>query len=240
MHVPSSVLLTLLAFLPNSAIAQHQDARPQLDERLWLTVEGSEPWPDELFEVEKLPTPDEATSQVIESGKVEFKFYDDTLIQRKFTGETRMAIKYQLDVKFRWRVTRNDGKRQLLVTVDHRPTKFDLFHQILLPRDHAREDMFSIPLVLHELDHVKITLDPRYVSLFEEWYQNETKSLTLALEAGTKESEFNALINNEIQAKAQQCFARMLQLIHVRNRELDRLTKHGRLKLDDGFFDQDD
>lgn len=234
------LLFVLFAAWSGTAVAQPNDAPPPIDDLVWLTLEGSEPWPDKLFEVEKLPEPDESAAPIIESGKVEFRFYDDTTIRRTFTGETRMAMKYQLETKFRWRLTRSGGERQLKVTVEHHPTKFDVFHQILLPRDHAREDMFSIPLVLHELDHVKISLDPRYVALFEEWYHDETKSLILELEDGTKESEFNALIEAEIQTKAQQCFDRMLQLIHVRNRELDRVTQHGRLKLDEGFFTKEE
>lgn len=234
-QVKLPLFFVLFAASSCTAIAQVNNA-PPIDGLTWLTVEGSEGWPDEVFEVEKLPDPDDSTAQLIESGKVEFKFYDAAKIPRKFTGETRMAMKYQLEMKFRWRLTRSSGKRQLTVTVDHQPTKFDVFHQVLLPRDHAREDMFTIPLVLHELDHVKISMDPRYVALFEEWYHEDTRSMTLDVEDGAKESEFNAFIHAEIQNRAKQSFDRMLQLIHVRNRELDRLTKHGRLKLDESFF----
>jgi hypothetical protein len=217
--------------------AQSPTAEPAtIKESMWNTLEGSEPWPTELIEVSELPEPDEMISQLVIGGNVAFKFYEADKIRRRFTGETRMAMRYHTDVKYRWRVVRFRNKRQLAVTVDHRPTRFEFFHEILLPREHAHAQIFGVPLVLHELDHVRISLDPRYQAQFEEWFQEATKSLTIDVAAGTTEDEFDALIQGEVQAKSVQCFEKVLQLIHVRNRELDRQTQHGRLKLDDDFF----
>lgn len=223
------------------AIAQSTDEKPPtIDESLWNTLEGSEPWPTELIEVDELPNPEEAMAALIKAGNVEFKFYDADKIRRRFTGETRMAMKYYTDVRYRWQVLRAAGKRQLAVTVEHRPTRFETYHQILLPREHAHAQMYAVPLVLHELDHVRIVIDPRYQAQFEEWFQEATKSLTIELDSRTKESEFAALIQAEIQAKSLPCFEKMLQLIQIRNRELDRRTQHGRMPLDEEFFDIDE
>lgn len=209
---------------------------PAIDDSRWSKLDGSEPWPTDLIEVTELPAPDETIAKVVKNGNVEFKFYDANKIRRRFTGETRMVMNYYTNVKFRWRVVRNQGKRQLAVTVDHRPTRFEFFHQILLPRAHANEQMFAVPLVLHELDHVRVSLDPRYQAQFEEWFQEATKSLTIEIDSRTKEDDFESLIHAEVQAQSAQCFEKVLQLIHIRNRELDRQTQHGELKLADDFF----
>ena len=235
-------LLLILVWLsqPTPAFGQSANKQsPAIDDARWSKLEGSEPWPTDLIEVTELPAPDETLAKVVKNGNVEFKFYDANKIRRQFTGETRMVMNYYTNVKFRWRVVRDQGKRQLAVTVDHRPTRFEFFHQILLPRAHANEQMFAVPLVLHELDHVRVSLDPRYQAQFEEWFQEATKSLTIEIDSRTKEDDFESLIHAEVQAQSAQCFEKVLQLIHIRNRELDRSTKHGQLMLDDGFFEQD-
>ncbi|MDP1563272.1 MAG: hypothetical protein Q8M16_17970 [Pirellulaceae bacterium] len=235
------ILAVILFGHSTRTIAQSTDEKPPtIDEALWNTLEGSEPWPTELIEVGELPDPDDSIAPLIKTGNIEFKFYDANKIRRRFTGETRMAMKYYTDVKFRWRLVRAAGKRQLTVTVEHRPTRFETYHQILLPREHAHAQMYSVPLVLHELDHVRIVIDPRYQAQFEEWFQEDTKSLTIELDSRTKESEFNALIQAEIQAKSVPCFEKVLQLIQIRNRELDRRTQHGRVPLDEKFFGSDE
>ncbi len=234
-------LFVMLFGLSTGTIAQSTDEKPPtIDESLWNTLEGSEPWPTELIEVGEPPDPNETLASLIKTGNVEFKFYDANKIRRRFTGETRMAMKYYTDVRYRWQVLRGAGKRQLAVTVEHRPTRFETYHQILLPREHAHAQMYSVPLVLHELDHVRIVIDPRYQAQFEEWFQEATKSLTIELDSRTKESEFEALIQAEIQAKSVPCFEKMLQLIQIRNRELDRRTQHGRVPLDEEFFGSDE
>lgn len=221
--------------------AQSTDEKPPtIDESLWNALEDSEPWPTELIEVGELPNPDETLAPLIKTGNVAFKFYDASKIHRRFTGETRMAMKYYTDVEFHWRLVRAGGKRHLAVTVEHRPTRFETFHQVLLPREHANAQMYSVPLVLHELDHVKIVIDPRYQAQFEEWFQEDTKSLTIEIDSDAKERDFNTLVHAEIHARSQQCFEKMLQLIQIRNRELDRQTEHGRVPLDEEFFSNDE
>ena len=239
----NAVLLILCCFLlvPFRVSAQDSASTPVVsDDFNWTALEGSEPWPSELTEVNNLPEAPTELARLLRAGQVAFKFYDAQNLRRTFTGETRMAMKYTIDVRFRWRLVRAAGKRKLAVTVQHQPTRFEMFHQILLPLDHANAQMYAAPLVLHELDHVRIAVDPRYPAQFEEWFQAATKSLTIELDSRTKESEFAALIQAEIQAKSVPCFEKMLQLIQIRNRELDRQTQHGRVPLAEDFFGRDE
>ncbi len=238
-------LLVVTAFFVAGAgsrcFAQDEQDKPTIiGDSMWSTMEGSEPWPEELFVVDDLPEPTEEIAKLWKAVHVEFKFYDAEQIQRRFSAETRMAMKYRLDFEFRWQMAREGGKRHLLVTIDHRPTKFELFHQILLPKEHATSTMYSVPLVLHELDHVRITADPRYPALFDQWFQEKTTTLKIELKRQARERDFEALIQEEMQTNAEGCFERMLQMIEIRNRELDRLSRHGRVPLPVDFFGNED
>ena len=202
----------------------------------WLTVEGSEPWPESTLVGENLPHPPEALEALIDTGQVGFRFYDPEKLSRRFAGETRMAMVYRLEYTFRSRLIRAGGKRRLQVKVEHRPTEFTRVHQILLPIAHANQGMYEVPLVLHELDHVRIGVDPRYPALFDEWLQETTKTLTFDWNAEARESDIEGWVQREMDQQAKASFARLMQLMEVRQRELDRVTRHGLLPLPSDFF----
>jgi len=207
------------------------------DERIvWRTIDGSEPWPESVVVIENLPNPPEALQSVIETGRVEFRFYEADKMPRRFAGETRMAMVYRLEYTYRARLIRVGGKRRLQVKLQYRPTQFTRLHQILLPIAHAHVGMFEVPLVLHELDHVRIGIDPRYPALFDQWLQETTENLTFDGNAEVGEAELEAWVQREVDDQATACFARLMQLMEVRQRELDRVTEHGLQPLPVDFF----
>jgi hypothetical protein len=157
-------------------------------------------------------------------------------LTRRFTGETRMAVQYQLDFTYRWKIEGTGRRRILVVDLTHRPTQFTFYHQVLLPIDMATESLYQRPLVQHELDHVRIATDPRYRNLFDQWLQADTATLKLELDRRATERDFPQLIQEAVQEQARERFQRMLQLLQVRNRELDRLTQHGQQPLPADFF----
>ncbi len=202
----------------------------------WRTVEGSEPWPESLLVVESLPDAPTALQALIDTGRVEFRFYDPEKLSRRFAGETRMAMAYRLEYAFRSRLIRAGGKRRLQVKIEHRPTEFTRLHQILLPIAHANQGMYEVPLVLHELDHVRIGVDPRYPALFDEWLKESTKTLTFDWNAEARESDIAGWVQREMDEQAKASFSRLMQLMEVRQRELDRVTRHGLQPLPTDFF----
>lgn len=206
----------------------------------WRTVEGSEPWPESTLAVENLPDPPTALQALIDTGRVEFRFYEPEKLSRRFTGETRMAMVYRLEYTYRSRLIRVGGKRRLQVKIEHRPTEFTRLHQILLPIAHANQGMYKLPLVLHELDHVRIGVDPRYPALFDEWLQETTKTLTFDWNVEARESDIEGWVQREMDDQATASFARLMQLMEVRQRELDRVTRHGLQPLPVDFFGSPD
>lgn len=202
----------------------------------WRTVEGSEPWPESTLAVENLPSPPDALQALIDTGRVEFRFYDPQKQSRRFAGETRMAMVYRLEYTYRSRLIRVGGKRRLQVKIEHRPTEFTRLHQILLPIAHANQGMYEVPLVLHELDHVRIGVDPRYPALFDEWLKETSTTLSFDWNAEARESDIAGWVQREMDEQAQASFARLTQLMEVRQRELDRVTRHGLQPLPTDFF----
>lgn len=216
--------------------AERMEPIPADDRIPWITLEGSEPWPETLVTVEALPNPPSGLQPLITAGRVAFRFYEADKMPRRFAGETRMAMFYRLEYSYRVRMIRVGGKRRLQVKLQHRPTEFTVLHQILLPIEHATGRLFEVPLVLHELDHVRIGIDPRYPALFDQWLREATETLTFDWDETASEADTEARVQREVDAQAAASFARLMQLMEVRQRELDRVTKHGLHPLPEAFF----
>lgn len=220
--------------------SQQTPARPPTpgndDPVPWAVWEGAEPWPDPLVVLEDLPQPPAELVELVELGQVEFRFYDAEKQSRRFTGETRLALRYNLKYSYQARVTGSGRRRRLVVKLEHQPTKFSYQHQILLPLSHGVDSLYSLPLVLHELDHVKIGIDPRYPALFDQWLVEQTKVLTLTWGVDSRTEDVKSLVQEAMQTEAEKCFDKLLQLMQVRQRDLDRITRHGLDPLPVDFF----
>lgn len=220
----------------NGATPLQQASANDTDPVRWEVWEGEEPWPEELVEVEGLPQPPAELAQLVELGQVEFRFYDAEKWPRRFTGETRLALRYHLSYSYQARVTGSGRRRRLIVKLEHQPTKFVYRHQVLLPLRLVGDSLYTAPLVLHELDHVKIGIDPRYPALFDQWFVEKTETLNLAWRADSRQEDVEKLVQEAVQTEAAKCFDKLLQLIKVRQRDLDRVTRHGLEPLPIDFF----
>jgi hypothetical protein len=97
-------------------------------------------------------------------------------------------------------------------------------HEVWFRRPPRRSDFWQQKLVLHELDHVKISSDARLARRFEQLLQDQNVIET-AMAAGTRAD--SRLVNRLIDQHVKRVFDEVLALVAIRYRELDRVTDHG-------------
>ncbi|MEL7267455.1 MAG: hypothetical protein AAFP69_21965, partial [Planctomycetota bacterium] len=54
----------------------------------------------------ELPAPPARIAQLIEKGRVTFRFYNPSVVRRRFAGETRFTLSYTYDARNQWRLIR--------------------------------------------------------------------------------------------------------------------------------------
>ena len=172
------------------------------------------------------PRPDAAR---IERGDVTF-VTGDLGAEDRFDGKTWVSAEYQYEATHRWQVR---GGRVVLSTHWHR-IGWTATHRIWLRRPPGAEAFWTDRLVRHELDHVDLSSDRRWVERFG----REVRSLgsaTLTLgELGLVRGDLrqpgrvDAAVEGWIQAAVQTVFDETMALIQIRYAELDRRTDHGR------------
>jgi len=171
--------------------------------------------------------------------------------ERRFDGETQFRLSYTFNSRCRWNLIREPNKpdtvRRLAIRVRFQRIELRVAHQIWLRELPDLEKFWNHPLVRHELDHVRISGDPRIKKMFEAAVRRHER-----IELSQVESEpfiaigyrkFNAssrrgtLLNYLssddakpfVKQAVQSEFERIVQLLEIRYAELDRITEHGQL-----------
>lgn len=167
---------------------------------------------------------------------------------RVFQAETQFRLSYTFRSQTRWQWQGRD----LVVTIDYDDLQVHSEHEIWL-RAMPDGDFWASPLVRHELDHVRISSDPRVAAHFRKRVQ-ATVELRLTpdllanlIDVGViqpsladrfarqavrpiarrrvpLDQDAMAAIVEHIVARQ---FRKTVQLVQVRYRELDRVTDHG-------------
>lgn len=181
-----------------------------------------------------LPPAPQRFAKLIESGNVSLSFYDPAEVKRQYAGETKLDLRYDYRSSSRWDAQREGDGHVVTVRSQFRQFKFTRRHTIVLPIRMAGENFYSRPLVEHEFDHVRISTNPAFEKQFQRWIEAELRVLKLTLPAG--QTLDNQWVQAQIKAAMKQRFDRLLDLIQIRYRELDRVTDHGMTPLPMDFF----
>lgn len=233
------IALTISMALSAPHSARGQETAPESDPTTqnptFSSTPPSEPWPDELIRDAQLPPIPDDLQELLTNGNVVFVFYDESLFRRRFQGETRFEMNYDSKSEFRWREIRTrNGSRELVVRPQFRAVEVTSTHTVLLPKRLITDNFFDHPLVRHELDHIRISTDPRFAKTFTTWVRAEVRELRIPL--GADATSFNSLAEKEIRLKLSAHFRELVDLVRVRYAELDQQTKHGALPVPQDFF----
>lgn len=192
-----------------------------------------------------LPKPSEDVARLLERGQVKFKsggprpsqangYRSTGVIDRQFDAETQFRLNYDFVSRCRWWWSGD----VLWVRVRYPKLGLTVTHDVWL-RTFPTEisEFWNSDLIKHELDHIRLSTDPRVLGRFRAAVEAEDRLqfaraeveelLELKLDNPSRrhltDDQVRQLINSRVKAHFQQTF----DLIVIRYRELDRQTAHG-------------
>ncbi len=166
--------------------------------------------------------------RLINSGTVAIKFYDPDKQPKNRLGKTEYDVTFRQKHKYKFEWTEDGDSRDVTVTIDVQEFDVNLRHVLKLPRRLDRPGRWRNSLMQHEFDHVAISTDPRARLLLDRLCR-QVGPLKLKVPATQTldDAFFNPLINKEV-AKRRDAVTDLIQFNYD---ELDRLSKHGSLRL---------
>tara|TARA_R110002073_G_scaffold61637_3_gene154996 strand:+ start:9436 stop:10224 length:789 start_codon:yes stop_codon:yes gene_type:complete len=197
----------------------------------------------QTIELADLPPPPAEIVALIQLGKVQFVYgprpesmqsglrpSDSSAAPRKgrrlaATTEYRMGYHYRS--RNRWKFVgqdRNAESREVRITMRFSDVRLETEHTVWFRKRPAAETFWTDRLVLHELDHVQISIDPLLEKRFQE-YLRANASITRSFKRGETVDE--STIHPLVDANVADLFSRISDLVDIRYQELDRLTDHG-------------
>jgi hypothetical protein len=166
---------------------------------------------------------------------------------RDFDAETQFRLSYSFKSRCRWGWAENEAARRLAVDVRFDRLQLAVEHRVWLREMPDIESFWDSPLVRHELDHVRLSSDPRLKTLFVNAVDKRDRiELTIdqsspLISRATRRLPNSSLGNRSLlnylsgadaqpwmDAVVQEEFDKIVQLVEIRYQELDRQTEHGR------------
>ncbi len=179
------------------------------------------------IELGDLPQPPDEILALIRAGRVSFEAGPrDPLAEPRngprTTAETRYRIVYNYRSRSTWKVDRANAR--LVIHVRYLQIEWKPTHTVWFLRSPPTSDFWSNRLVLHEFDHVRISTDPRLAARFEQLLRDQrVLHRTIDDEAVVNREYVDRLVGQHVD----EVFSEISDLISIRYRELDRLTRHG-------------
>ena len=143
-------------------------------------------------------------------------------------AETTYRMVHRYRSKPRWTIRKNGSTRTCQIRLRFRSVQLQTSHEIWFLEKPDLASFWTNPLVLHELDHLRLSADPRLANRFEKLVHEET-SIERNIEIG--ESVNGRWIQKQVDQYVQDQFTKVADLAAIRYKELDRLTAHGRRKI---------
>lgn len=191
---------------------------------------------------EPATSPPPGIAELLDAADVTFQIGPDD-DPRAIDSTTPMAAEtfYKINVGYRWRSNwRVRGSRIRItvqdVKVDWRPEHVVWFRD--LPNEFPTDggSVWENRLLLHELDHVKISNHDSLQKLFQQKVQSLTR-ISGDRELGESDS---SAANRLVQSELSRLFGEVTDLIRIRYVELDRVTEHGLRALPSGWTADND
>jgi hypothetical protein len=174
--------------------------------------------------------------RLIETGNVEFEFYDPAKNPHKHLGHTefRLQVSHRSSFQFGW--TPGRGVRYLTIRATIRDVSPRLTHTITVPDWLDSDQRWNDRLMKHEFDHVAISCDPRVIMLVEHLYDGVDK-IDQTVKFGTQiDKQFVETLVNE---RTDSRLKAVITAVMTNQKLLDDVTRHGMRRIADRkkYFD---
>lgn len=144
----------------------------------------------------------------------------------EMAGETKFAVHYSYRCGKKWRT--DPGESQLHISVRFAEIEWKPSHRIWMkdrPPDH---EFWTNRIVLHELDHLRISSDPRHGDRFKQRLKNQSQIVHNLTVGDIVDQRY---VDQVVRDYVEKIFHDHTDLIEIRYKELDRVTVHGKFKV---------
>lgn len=182
----------------------------------------------QTIRLNELPEPPKSIKRWIDAGVLKFSFGGRQPSNKGMMAETTYRMVHRYRSNPRWTVRQTTSNRICQIRLRFRSVQLKTTHEIWFLERPDSVSFWQNPLVLHELDHLRLSADPRLADRFQELVRQETV-IERSVDSG--ESVNAGWVQNQVDQYVQNQFAKVSDLASIRYRELDRLTAHGRRKI---------
>lgn len=184
--------------------------------------------------IDTLPKPPEKIEKLLKLGSVTFEAGEGASatagdqnrspVRSSLSAVTHYKLSYSYNSRTRWIVREQNGRRQLKITVRYSSIKLMPKHIVWFRKQPKTDGFWDNRLVLHELDHVKISSDPWLTNRFKEMLL-QSAVIETEIDSGVRVSD--SMVDRLVDQHAKEQFETISELLGIRYRELDRITRHG-------------
>ncbi|QDV68439.1 hypothetical protein Poly24_21480 [Rosistilla carotiformis] len=183
-----------------------------------------------IIPLSELPPPPAEIIELLDRANVRFVYGSKlrpasmpTDTGRRLDGITVFKLAYKFDHQSR---LRNRSRRPTVeAKIRLRGEGLTCQHTVWFREAPAAATFWSDRLVLHELDHVAISSDPRLQTIFKS--QVEDPPVVTQIDQPTYTSAVAAEVNRTAQEHVDSIYRNIVALVEIRYKELDRITDHG-------------
>ncbi len=173
--------------------------------------------------------------QLYRQGNVTIEFYDAVTDPMEFQGHAAFDFTARCKFTYEYRFVVRRGKRYVRIQPKIQSIAIDMRHTVKIPKSHNTPELWDGKLMLHEMDHVAISTDPRIEMLLDHLF----RSIEIVEKPVQRRGEVEAsVLIEKVQAEQNARRDALLDLIKKCNVELDKITNHGNTPLEDrdAFF----
>lgn len=172
---------------------------------------------------------------LVKTSDIEFDFYDPAIEPDRFPGRALFSIDVRTRFLYDYQVVKRRARRYVIIRPKLQRIQWKLKHMIRLPKSYDAPTMWDTVLLLHELDHVAISSDPRLRMLLERaLYSVERIEHPIAQAGVLDDAAIQKIINDEFIKRRDA----VIELATKNYKLLDKVSAHGARDIPDrdAFF----
>ena len=175
------------------------------------------------------PVPAQLKS-LVETGNVEIEFYDPSTVKTKYPGHASFYIDVRNQFRYDYQVIVRQKRHHVRIRPVIQRTTWKLKNTVKLPESYDTPAVWETDLMLHELDHVAVSSDPRVRMLMERVFAAAT---VIEHPIGPPSELDAATIQKIIDEEFAKRRDAVIEVVKKNNQMMDEVSVHGAREIPD-------